>query len=90
MTGILFLMILITTITMPSNFSRMPPMQRDLIISQYGSIVGFIMNMIYTQIGILIVVIYIVITANALVASQVDRGSMAYTLSTPIKRSTVA
>ncbi len=33
--------------------------------------------------------IYVLVTANKLLASQVDRGSMAYVLSTPIKRSTV-
>lgn len=33
--------------------------------------------------------IYVMISANKLLASQVDRGSMAYVLSTPIKRSTV-
>lgn len=33
--------------------------------------------------------IYVLVTANKLIASQVDRGSMAYVLSTPIKRSSV-
>ena len=33
--------------------------------------------------------IYVLVTANKLLASQVDRGSMAYVLSAPIKRSTV-
>jgi len=33
--------------------------------------------------------IYVLVTSNKLIASQVDRGSMAYVLSTPIKRSTV-
>lgn len=33
--------------------------------------------------------IYVLVTANKLIASQVDRGSMAYVLSTPIKRTTV-
>ncbi len=33
--------------------------------------------------------IYVLVTANKLLASQVDRGSMAYVLSTPIKRSAV-
>lgn len=34
--------------------------------------------------------VYIIITANKLLAAQVDKGSMAYILSTPIKRKTVA
>ena len=33
--------------------------------------------------------IYVLVTSNKLLASQVDRGSMAYVLSTPVKRSTV-
>ena len=33
--------------------------------------------------------IYVLVTANKLIAGQVDRGSMAYVLSTPIKRSAV-
>ncbi|MBR1423007.1 MAG: ABC transporter permease subunit [Ruminococcus sp.] len=33
--------------------------------------------------------IYVLVTSNKLLASQVDRGSMAYVLSTPVKRSSV-
>ncbi|MBR1738688.1 MAG: ABC transporter permease subunit [Ruminococcus sp.] len=33
--------------------------------------------------------IYVLVTSNKLLASQVDRGSMAYVLATPTKRSTV-
>ncbi len=33
--------------------------------------------------------IYILVAANKLIASQVDRGAMAYVLSTPTKRSTI-
>lgn len=39
--------------------------------------------------GILLPIIFIILTANSLLASQVDKGSMAYLLSTPTKRSTV-
>jgi ABC-2 type transport system permease protein len=38
----------------------------------------------------LITAIYLVVTSNKLIAAQVDRGTMAYILSTPIKRSKVA
>lgn len=34
--------------------------------------------------------VYIIVTSNKLFAEQVDRGSMAYILSTPVKRSKVA
>ncbi|MDR2867413.1 MAG: ABC transporter permease [Acholeplasmatales bacterium] len=46
-------------------------------------------NMFYGQMAVMIILVYVIITANALVASQVDKGSMSYTLSTPIKRTTV-
>lgn len=38
----------------------------------------------------LISAIFVIITANKLIASQVDKGTMAYILSTPVKRSKVA
>lgn len=39
--------------------------------------------------GAILPLIFVIMTANSLIASQVDRGSMAYTLSTPIKRTKV-
>lgn len=47
-------------------------------------------QMHYTVIGLLPLFLFIVIIANSLVAEQVDRGSMAYVLSTPTKRSAIA
>ena len=47
-------------------------------------------QMYYTAMGLLPIFILIVILSNSLIASQVDRGSMAYVLSTPTKRSAVA
>ena len=46
-------------------------------------------DMYYTIGCMLIPMIYVVITANKLLVDQVDRGTMAYVLSTPIKRSKV-
>ncbi len=46
-------------------------------------------NMFYNLLGVIVPMIYTIIVANNLVASQVDRGSMAFVLSTPTKRSTV-
>ena len=47
-------------------------------------------QMYYTAMGLLPLLILIVILANSLISDQVDRGSMAYVLSTPTKRSAVA
>ena len=38
----------------------------------------------------LITAVYLIVTSNKLIAAQVDRGTMAYILSTPVKRSKVA
>ena len=43
-------------------------------------------NMFYNLAGVIVPMIYSVIVANNLVASQVDRGSMAFVLSTTTKR----
>ena len=44
---------------------------------------------IYGIFGILLATIYSFVVANALVANEVDKGSLAYILSTPVKRITV-
>lgn len=53
------------------------------------SFLGMIAQTFYTLHGIILPVIFIIMTANSLIAAQVDRGSMAYLLSTPKKRSVV-
>ena len=51
-----------------------------------SSIMG---ELIYKIAGVLLPMIYVMITANSLIASQVSSGSMAYVLSTPTSRKTV-
>lgn len=53
------------------------------------SLLGMLGESFYTMQGIILTLIFVIMTANSLVASQVDRGSMAYILSTPIKRTKV-
>lgn len=50
---------------------------------------SLISQMFYNMLMPAIISIYIIITGNKLLAGQVDRGSMAYILSAPIRRSTV-
>ena len=81
----------------PKMISSMMNMVKDIPgvgmfedkISGMTSILGMLGQSFYTLQGILIPLIFIIMTANSLIASQVDRGSMAYILSTPTKRSTV-
>jgi len=53
------------------------------------SLVTMLAQSFYGMQGILLPLVYVIMTANSLVATQIDRGSMAYTLSTPIKRSKI-
>ena len=52
----------------------------------YGLVVG---NILFRIAGLLLPMIFVIMTANGLLAGQVDSGSMAYILSTPTKRSKV-
>ena len=46
-------------------------------------------DLVYKIAGVLLPMIFVMITANSLIASQVNSGSMAYILSTPTSRKTV-
>ncbi len=52
----------------------------------YGLVVG---SIFFRIAGLLLPMIFVIMTANNLIAGQVDSGSMAYVLSTPTKRKTV-
>ena len=58
------------------------------ILSTMTSLLGSLENF-YKLIAVILGIVYVVFTANSLVVNEVDSGSMAYTLSTPIKRSSV-
>ena len=56
-------------------------------MDMYSLIIG---SIFYKIAGLLLPMVFVIMTANSLIASQVDSGSMAYVLSTPTKRRTVA
>lgn len=58
------------------------------LLSSMDSLLGNLENF-YKLIAVILGIVYVVFTANNLVVSEVDSGSMAYTLSTPIKRISV-
>lgn len=68
----------------PENVSKALSELGDLDI--YSLVIG---SIFFKIAGLLLPIIYIIMTANNLIASQVDSGSMAYVLSTPTKRRTV-
>lgn len=80
--GLSWLQILGLLEQMGFNLSRIQVMSRiDL-----NSIIS---DLVYKIAGVLLPMIYVMITANNLIASQVSSGSMAYVLSTPTSRKTV-
>lgn len=52
----------------------------------YGVLVG---SIFFKMAGLLLPIIYLIMTSNSLIAGQVDSGSMAYVLSSSVKRKTV-
>ncbi len=81
----------------PKMVSSMMDMIKDTPMAEMAgdrfgsmnSVLGILSQSFYNLQGIILPLIFIIMTANSLVASQVDRGSMAYLLSTPITRSKV-
>ncbi|MGU3472538.1 ABC transporter permease subunit [Paenibacillus sp. D51F] len=76
----------------PSTISDMSGMVKDTPLANLlgeATFLGMLAKTFYGIQGILLPIVFIIMTANSLIASQVDRGSMAYLLSTPTKRSTV-
>lgn len=61
-----------------------------VIIASTGQPVLVAGQIFYSLLPGLLIAIYVIITGNKLLAAQVDKGSMAYILSTPVKRSKVA
>ncbi len=56
------------------------------MVSSGGSLISFLSSYLYGFIILMFPIIFIIILANKLVASYMDRGSMAYLLATPNKR----
>ncbi len=64
----------------PDILSGLASMDSNVLISM----------IFYPVVGVLLPLVYTVIVGNKLFASQIDRGSLAFVLSTPIKRSKIA
>lgn len=95
-TGVLtIILVLVITQYDPSSLQAMIDMAQSAGAFEGGSelvsvgLLGILATAFFSMIAIILILVYNIITANGLVAGEVDRGSMAYTLSTPIKRSSV-
>ena len=73
--GVFLLVITAILILLNVEFSMIEPTKPMLFVIFYG-----MMTLIVPS-------IYVLVTSNSLISNQVDRGSMAYILSNPVKRS---
>ncbi len=76
----------------PKTISSMTDMVKDTPLSNIlgnTTFLGMLSQTFYSIQGVILPLIFIIITASNLIVSQVDRGSMAYLLSTPTRRSVV-
>ena len=64
--------------------------QEDLDRLQEMDFSAMITRIYFTGMGVLILFLFVIIASNGLIASQVDRGSMAYLLSAPNERRAIA
>jgi ABC-2 type transport system permease protein len=95
--GLLLILYLLTTLGMFTGgqsdpFEGIPKAMRDAFGIEGGasSLTDFVATGYYGATFVIFLMIYCVIVANQLVAQLVDRGSMAYLLSTPVSRKRVA
>jgi ABC-2 type transport system permease protein len=69
----------------------LPPAMTKMMGSSLSSLTlnGMLATQFFQMLAIIFPMIYLIIVGNKLIASRVDRGDMAYILSTPTKRNTV-
>lgn len=83
LTGVLCFFITVMTLVAPNMAERMAespgPVREFSLISIYE-------QMIFGMMGITLMLIYAIAVGNKLVASEVDKGTMSFTLNTPITR----
>ncbi len=82
----------LTRVFDPATIDSMKNMVESTPLSSLlgnSTFLGMLAQSFYTIQGVILPMVFIIVVAGSLVVSQVDRGSMAYTLSTPIKRTTV-
>jgi ABC-2 type transport system permease protein len=80
------------SIFVPSTIEDMKNASANAPINPLGdisSLIAFIANQFYGMFVIIFPMIYLIITGNKLIAGQVDKGSMAYNLSTPTTRTQI-
>jgi ABC-2 type transport system permease protein len=71
--------------------SSMPQVMAIMGMGESGStMAGFLASYLYGLLMLMFPMVFVIISANKLIARHVDKGSMTYLLAAPVKRSTVA
>ncbi len=77
--------------TLMTNMLEMMGVSTNLVETMNDMDTSAMLNQMYfTIMSLLPILLFIIFAGNALIVDQVDKGSMAYILSTPTKRSAVA
>jgi ABC-2 type transport system permease protein len=87
------LIIVIMSVFVPSAFTAINNSSQGLPFNPLGDVstlIAFLANQYFGMMAIIFPMIYVFITGNKLIAAQVDKGSLAFTLATPTSRKTVA
>jgi ABC-2 type transport system permease protein len=73
------------------NSGALPPAMLQMVGSQINnmSLNGMLATQFFQMLAVLFPMIYVIIVGNKLIADRVDRGDMAYILSTPTRRNQV-
>ena len=92
---ITFVLVLMNTVLIgvfnPSTIASLTDLVKGTALTNIlgnASFMGMLSQTFYSLQGVILLLIFIIVTAGSLVVSQVDSGSMAYILATPIKRIT--
>ncbi len=86
MTGVLCLFITVITLVAPNRAAGVVSPGGGFVGGQAFSLLNLYSMMFFGGIALMIVLIYTITVGNKLVASEVDRGTMSFTLNTPTTR----
>jgi ABC-2 type transport system permease protein len=86
------LLSIIMTVFTPSTMESINSASGNLPFNPLGNIstlINFLANQYFGMFAFIFPMIYLIMVGNRMIAGQVDRGSMAYNLSTPITRTQI-
>jgi ABC-2 type transport system permease protein len=86
------LLSIIMTVFTPSTMESIKSSSQNLPFNPLGDIstlIKFLSNQYFGMFALIFSMIYLIIVGNRLIAGQVDKGNMAYNLSTPVTRTQV-